>query len=672
MKIILDGIIDYINKENTDYAIMITGDWGSGKTYFWSKAASPAIESINIDNGKPYKVIYISLYGLKSTDEISKKICMEYYSSMIKSSKLRGLFDNKYGKAVPELGKMLLNVGKALGYNPLDGEIALDYDSLYSLENTVLCFDDLERSQIPISEVLGYINNFVEHDKVKCIILSNEQEILDREVMSNIELKYMVSSYILAHEGTLTNKNQNESDKLFKDGTMSDITKEDVVRNKVNDLFSLSNDYKRMKEKLIRKTYNFKTDTEEIIKGILERYSSDFGIFLCSNENLIRETFNSSSSSNLRILKHALDDYEKIYTNSISFCEKIKVQLLEAMLIFTLAYSFELKAGKINTDEFIKAKSNTDFQSSLIMAGMFEDRAPTFITKFNNKYFSQHDYDFKFFKFIEVFIRTGLFEVNLFVTEMNEEIIKYSQEEQVPSHHKLRRYWTLSNQEFDEAINESYENYKHGMYHFSLYFEGYTLFKFFIKRGLLKLDVDVLKQEFMCGLENSVEHSQYNDDIDYIFHGSENVNDQDINEFKSKIYEINSRLQSKKYQIESDDLLRLLSEFKLSEFYEKLDNEYYASPIFTYFNVDELFRLLLQMSNEQVVFIRKIFNRRYNYIRDEFVPEVYNLDQLNQLLGEHINARDRNLGIVLLEDLHNTLGDILSRFEKHMNKDKAP
>ena len=38
-------------------------------------------------------------------------------------------------------------------------------------------FDDLERCEAPINKVLGYINQFVEHDDAKVIIVANEQEI---------------------------------------------------------------------------------------------------------------------------------------------------------------------------------------------------------------------------------------------------------------------------------------------------------------------------------------------------------------------------------------------------------------------------------------------------------------------------------------------------------------
>ena len=32
---LIESILDYVRSDYTDYAIMINGEWGSGKTYFW-------------------------------------------------------------------------------------------------------------------------------------------------------------------------------------------------------------------------------------------------------------------------------------------------------------------------------------------------------------------------------------------------------------------------------------------------------------------------------------------------------------------------------------------------------------------------------------------------------------------------------------------------------------
>jgi len=59
-----------------------------------------------------------------------------------------------------------------------------DIDLSKELKNPrdcILVFDDLERCKMPVSEVMGYINGFVEHDQIRTIILANEKEILSKD-----------------------------------------------------------------------------------------------------------------------------------------------------------------------------------------------------------------------------------------------------------------------------------------------------------------------------------------------------------------------------------------------------------------------------------------------------------------------------------------------------------
>ena len=75
---LVESILDYVRKPYTDHAIMINGEWGSGKTYFWNNKVKNKIESTEID-GKRYKTIYMSLYGISNLDDISKKILHTSY-----------------------------------------------------------------------------------------------------------------------------------------------------------------------------------------------------------------------------------------------------------------------------------------------------------------------------------------------------------------------------------------------------------------------------------------------------------------------------------------------------------------------------------------------------------------------------------------------------------------
>ena len=68
--IAIKGVVEeYLDKEHTDYAIMIDGEWGAGKSWYWDNVLTEQIKEIPTkDNteGKPsmYKVAKISLFGI--------------------------------------------------------------------------------------------------------------------------------------------------------------------------------------------------------------------------------------------------------------------------------------------------------------------------------------------------------------------------------------------------------------------------------------------------------------------------------------------------------------------------------------------------------------------------------------------------------------------------------
>ena len=67
MEELVESILDYIRSDYTDYAIMINGEWGSGKTYFWNHKIRNKIETMRI-NGKQFTTIYMSLYGISNLE----------------------------------------------------------------------------------------------------------------------------------------------------------------------------------------------------------------------------------------------------------------------------------------------------------------------------------------------------------------------------------------------------------------------------------------------------------------------------------------------------------------------------------------------------------------------------------------------------------------------------
>ena len=74
----------YLEEDKTNTAIMLTGEWGSGKTYYIENELIPFLQ-----DDKKNKCVVISLYGLEDISEISKSIYMELRMKLsIKDSEL--------------------------------------------------------------------------------------------------------------------------------------------------------------------------------------------------------------------------------------------------------------------------------------------------------------------------------------------------------------------------------------------------------------------------------------------------------------------------------------------------------------------------------------------------------------------------------------------------------
>lgn len=88
---IINIILRYIDENIYNYAVMIDGEWGCGKTYFVRKTLIPAIAEYEEDKpeDKKRRIIYTSLYGVNSVDEISKQIILNTY--LEKAGKAKGL-----------------------------------------------------------------------------------------------------------------------------------------------------------------------------------------------------------------------------------------------------------------------------------------------------------------------------------------------------------------------------------------------------------------------------------------------------------------------------------------------------------------------------------------------------------------------------------------------------
>ena len=49
-------IKDYIKTKNTDYAVMVSGGWGCGKTFFWNNTLKQVIEKTELPEQEDWQL----------------------------------------------------------------------------------------------------------------------------------------------------------------------------------------------------------------------------------------------------------------------------------------------------------------------------------------------------------------------------------------------------------------------------------------------------------------------------------------------------------------------------------------------------------------------------------------------------------------------------------------
>ena len=293
MKGIEQVVKRYLKERNTDYAIMITGEWGCGKTYYVQHELKKLIEKetcfINSTEVN-YKPFYISLNGISDVSDIYIKILENVFP----------IFKNKLALIVRR------GFGAILSLKGLDSKAQKEFSSFTEIKkNTVLVFDDLERiinDKIEIKEVLGVINQFVEHDNLKVIVICNDE--------------------------------------------------------KVKESFS------DFKEKTIRYSLKFQRPFSESFDAILsEKENTDYLAFLKDQKELVLQIFQLGRCNNLRTLKFVIETFNEVYDKVKG--EKHKTEILKDLLVSMAIYSIEYKNGVKDYDLTRLSELNSYFINHL-------------------------------------------------------------------------------------------------------------------------------------------------------------------------------------------------------------------------------------------------------------------------------------------------------------------
>lgn len=183
---LIEELKSYCDINNPVGALMLSGEWGSGKTYFIKKF----IKSVK----DKYVFVCISLFGIDSLDKLRVDVKKKWLEKASELDKLNG---TKVLKIADSYKKVFGTIKEVLPENwQKKGEVVssiMDLVNFVPISNrmsdkkVILVFDDLERSNISCTDLLGCINDYCENQDFNTIIIANEGKIKDS---SKNELSY--------------------------------------------------------------------------------------------------------------------------------------------------------------------------------------------------------------------------------------------------------------------------------------------------------------------------------------------------------------------------------------------------------------------------------------------------------------------------------------------------
>ena len=383
---------EYMLNPDPQYAVMLTGRWGCGKTFFINNW----LDTVNVKGGDREEVIYlrpiyVSVFGMSTLaevkTEIDRKVNPFYYSKTAKVLKTAAKFASKI------VFKTDLTVDERRDIKTTASG-CLDIMSLFESKSDevsgtrFIVFDDIERSNIPIKSLLGFIHFFVDRCRFHVVIIGDDS------------------------------KFKNNDKEIFNE----------------------------FKEKTIGRQFEIQSDVEAALDSYIEDYKLDK--FIVEEREYIIKCFRITTYNNLRLLRQCMYDFNEVLKDFSK--EKVKEN---SGLFHCLLSSFIAVYAEYNSSEYHNTMVNWDRLFPIYNAS-FKDEKENDCYKIEMKYKDVSDgnmYPATFYTFVNGivdFLSKGcsvkaLVE-NLFPTS---EVVNTIQS-------KFDGFFNLSNEEFNKRYDE--------------------------------------------------------------------------------------------------------------------------------------------------------------------------------------------------------------------------
>ena len=280
----------YQTLERPGYAVLVTGEWGSGKTY-QIKQVIPDVERY-----------YVSLFGIQTVEQLHGEV---FAVASPKLAKAADFLDHASSTA-NSVGGLVALAGAA----PSVFNAVLRHDIK---PYRTLIFDDLERSNLRLKDVIGAINSYVEQHGFRVIVLAHDEKMKAK--------------------------------------------------------------FGKLKEKTFGQTIKVSPQTDDAFKKFLGKINNAKAKRLIEeNRDAVLETFHASEVRSLRILMHVIEDLSRLAETLLDEHIQNREAMAELVPLF-VALNVESRFGRLDRQALI-ARHGARMQYEVSAYGRADDQLP--------------------------------------------------------------------------------------------------------------------------------------------------------------------------------------------------------------------------------------------------------------------------------------------------------
>ena len=284
------------------------------------------------------------------------------------------------------------------------------------------------------------------------------------------------------------------------------------------------------------------------------------------------------------------------------------------------------------------------------------DTRQFYIKEFDNNYYYNFKSEYRFFKFIEIYVRKRIFDNKVFNQNMRELLNSRVEVKKEAEYTKLLNgsYWKLQDFDFSVLVEQVLLDVKEGIVPSKEYIKLFAVYKHLVEIGVIRIELEDVHTKFLVGykaaLANEVKKCPNIQNTYENFETTDTV----IKDFANECNRLKVAIYDNCIRERVSTLFMNMAD-NIDEFYKQILGEFSNIPIFEKYDMDVLYVKLENLQNSDLYNLISLLSTRYENNKELLKLDSANLKRLATLIEEKTIGGDMTIKKALLNNLRTAI-----------------